>query len=423
MMVILMFSAISNLTNFIQRPISFLHYQWQKKGDLFSFYFGPKKCIVITDPELAKTILNDDNYQKNRATFDKLIPILGEKGIVQLEGEEWKRIREVTQPNFNRSFLEDYLNIFEKNTQFIKNQLLATGTMDCFEAMGHYALGNLVGITLGLEWDETSAEIREQFKILHQLCGQNLHSTSSIPLWVPTPKHLTLKKHRRLLLNAIQKRINQVNTPFYTSIIEKCPHYKPLDQITTFLFGGYETTTAALSITFYYLSKHSDIQEKIYQEVREVVGSDPEFTLEKLKQMSYTEAVFREALRLYPPVWALSREVKKKTYLNDLLVKPGNMVLINIRGLHRHPNYWPEPNHFQPERFLNQSFNKHSYIPFGMGKRICSGFQVAMCEAVYLMAKLILDFKFELKEGTRLRTRAMITQRPVEKIELVATKR
>ncbi|KGP62502.1 hypothetical protein EP47_06250 [Legionella norrlandica] len=422
-----MLSPITHLRHFIQKPIPFIQQQWKKKGDCFSLYLGPKRTVILTDPNLIQLVLNDENYKKCRLIFDKIIPITGAQGIIQLEGSFWENVHAVTQPNFHRATLETYLPVFENNIQHIKENLLNTES-NFFSITTRYALASIMRIILGVEWDDAMKIIADNFIQLNQKCGQKLRSIASFPLWLPTSKNQDLKKQRRLLLNIIKKKLNSVeqhsHCPFYASLMRQSPDFPALDQITTFLFAGFETTAASIAFTFYLLSKHQEIQQKVYNEVSQIVQTNSELKLQHLKAMKYTQAVYEESLRLYPPAWILAREVRKKTSLHGTIIKPGTIIIINVRGLHRHPDYWSLPNQFIPERFINSSLtHKYAYIPFGMGKRICSGFQLAMCEAVYFISKMILDFKFELKEYGRLRTKAMITQHPENNIELQAIKR
>ncbi|STX29395.1 putative unspecific monooxygenase [Legionella beliardensis] len=422
-----MASPLSNIKQFIARPIPFLHQQFLQQGNLASVSMGHKKFFIVTEPNLVKTILTDENYQKCRMVFDKIRPITGKHGIVQLEGQAWEKIHAITQPNFYRLALESYLPFFEKNIEYLKTTKL-NDQIDCFDVMTHYALGSIMNITLGPNNISNTENITNHFIALNQQCGKKLRSIFDFPLWLPTPTNNLIKKHRKRLLDAVKKQCalmdGQIPCPFYSSLTRLNSNHLILDQITTFLFAGFETTAASLAFTFYLLSKHQTVQAKVYQEVQQVLHSTSAITLPALKSLTYTQAVYQESLRLYPPAWILAREVKETTVLDKQIIKPGNIVLINIRDLHRHPDFWPKPNKFYPERFINNSTaHKYAYIPFGMGKRICSGYQLAMIEAIYVISKLVLDFQFELKEYGRLRTQAMVTQHPKDTIKLLIRKR
>lgn len=422
-----MLSPLIHLRHFLQRPIPLIHQQWKRKGDFFSLYIGHKKIFIVTNPHLIQSILNDENYQKCRFIFDKIIPITGAQGIIQLEEDSWETVHTVTQPNFRRTALETYLPIFEDTIQYIKNYLLHEEN-NFFEITSCYALTSIMRIVLGVAWDNTTKIIAEKFIQLNQECGNRLRSVMALPLWLPTPKNQELKKQRQQLLTLLKKKLNELNAtnhcPFYSGLIGQNSDFPTLDQITTFLFAGFETTAASIAFSFYLLAKHPETQHHVYQEISQTLPSNAQLTLQHLKTMKYTQAVYQESLRLYPPAWILAREVKTTTTLGGTRIRPGTIILINVRGLHRHPGYWSSPNEFLPERFMNTSLtHKYAYIPFGMGKRICSGVQLAMCEATYFISKMLLDFKFELKEHGRLRTKAMVTQHPETKIEIKAVKR
>ena len=271
---------------------------------------------------------------------------------------------------------------------------------------------------------------------MNAICGKNLRSI--LPAWLPNSTHQLSKRLQKTLRNCIESIMATQSKEDFNSLLNLlnasndsmiCHDKKQLifDQITTFLFAGFETTAASLSFTFYLLSLHPDVQKRIKQEAEQVLHFNEMPTLEAMKQLKFTTAVYRESLRLYPPAWILAREVSSPDVINGYQLKKGDTVIISVRSIHRHPLIWDKPNQFCPERFYENNewpgkVSKFAFIPFGAGSRLCSGASLAMLEAIYVIAKLVSQFQFELLPDTQLTTTAMITLHPKEMISLKVRK-
>ena len=141
------------------------------------------------------------------------------------------------------------------------------------------------------------------------------------------------------------------------------------DEIATLMVAGHETTALSLSWTWHLLSKHPDVAEKLYAEVDRVLAGRPP-TLDDLPNLPYTLQVIEESMRIYPPAWALSRNTIDNDTFHGYPIPKGTIVVIAPYVMHRHPDYWPEPEEFRPERFAPENAQqrpKYAYVPFGGG--------------------------------------------------------
>lgn len=193
-----------------------------------------------------------------------------------------------------------------------------------------------------------------------------------------------------------------------------------IDQVAIFFLAGHETSAAALAWALYLLARYPDWQEKLAEEAKTAFNPDKIYfsTLSKLKT---SRAVFREAMRLYPPVPMFVREAACPEIFRDRKVKPGSQVVISPWHLHRHERLWERPDDFDPGRFETKNGKeclRSAYIPFSAGARVCPGSAFAMAEGTLLLAMLVRAFRFERVEGRDPMPVAHLTVRAAEGIYL-----
>ncbi|HEF3845596.1 TPA: cytochrome P450, partial [Campylobacter jejuni] len=170
-----------------------------------------------------------------------------------------------------------------------------------------------------------------------------------------------------------------------------------LDQVAMLFLAGHETTASSLTWTLYLLSLYPKEQEKAYEEITQVLQGGA-IEISHLRQFKYLTNIFKESLRLYPPVGFFAREAKKDTQVRDKLIKKGSGVVIAPWLIHRHEEFWTNPHGFNPSRFEGE-YKKDAYLPFGVGERICIGQGFAMQEAILILANILKTYKLELEEG------------------------
>jgi cytochrome P450 len=198
-----------------------------------------------------------------------------------------------------------------------------------------------------------------------------------------------------------------------------------IDQLGVFFLAGHETTASVLTWVFFILSEQPHFAARVREEVDEVVG-DGEVLFEHIRQLPFTRAVFREALRLYPPITFIPRVALKEATVGNRRLKRGALVMIAPWTLHRHTRYWQDPHAFRPERFLpenEKSLTPGAYIPFGQGPHTCVGAGFAQTESILIIARLIRRFDFRALAPERVRPAARLTTRPASQISCRVTDR
>jgi len=172
------------------------------------------------------------------------------------------------------------------------------------------------------------------------------------------------------------------------------------NEVMTFYLAGFETTSITLVWFFYLLHHHPYVEQKVLEEIDRVIGRNEEITFENVKNLKYLGMCLDETLRLYPPATVITREVQRDVELiKDIFIPKDSVLAFNVWCIHHNPNYWNEPEKFEPERFSEENMKNikpYSYLPFGLGPHICIGQKFALTEAKIVAAKILQKFTLKI---------------------------
>lgn len=194
------------------------------------------------------------------------------------------------------------------------------------------------------------------------------------------------------------------------------------DQVLTLVMAGHETTAKALTWTLYLLDRHPEEAEKVRAELDAVLG-DRTPTAADLPDLVRCRRAIEEAMRLYPPVWLISRRAKGPDTVGGYEIPAGTLVCVSQWVLHRHPDYWDRPDAYVPDRFEDADLPSHLYLPFGGGERVCIGQHLALIEATLVLAVLMRATRLELEPGFTVEPEALVTLRPKHGMRMTARPR
>ena len=199
-----------------------------------------------------------------------------------------------------------------------------------------------------------------------------------------------------------------------------------MDELITLFVAGHETTSNALTWTIYLLTQHPEIQKKLQEELDGALEErDAQFS--DLENLSYTEMVIKESMRLLPPAWTLNaRQANQDTQIGQYLFPKDKVVFISPYANHRNPKYFEQPDRFDPERFSTErekTIPKHAYMPFGTGPRVCIGQSFAMMEAKLILATLLNRFEVTADKNLKFEPQAQITLSNKEGMQVYLQKR
>lgn len=376
--------------------------------------------FVVNDPKEVRKIMVDNvkEFPKSDMLHELLKPLLG-VSIFTTNGEVWKKQRELLRPSFEMTRIN---KVFD---------LMSSAAADMMDRFRKYPDGAIVEVDEHMTFVTADVIFRtimssklDEIKgkeILHAFVTfQEETARTAIRKFFCLPDWLSniLGENKRMKAGAvIRKSLSDIIKPRYDSykndnysdILSSLLHTvdassgerfsfeEILDQVSMLFLAGHETTASSLTWTLYCLSLDQDAQQKAYNEIISI-NKDGKFSISDIKEMKYLTNVFKEALRLYPPVGFFARQSKGEAKIRDKVLQKGSGVVVAPWLIHRHDDFWEAPHEFRPDRH-NENIPKEKYMPFGLGERICIGQGFAMQEAIIILANILREFKLELKDG------------------------
>jgi len=372
------------------------------------------RSFLVNDPKVIRKVLNEtpDDFPKSDRISAGLQSLLG-RSVFLTNGETWKRQRRIIDPAFEGGRLRDaYPAIWASAQSAVKRIApMADGAAVDIEAETSHAAADVIFRTLfsiPIEHD-VATQVFDEFRSYQRTQPiLNLAAFVKGPKWMPrfakSETRKTADSIRTLITKLTQARLDDIAVgtapdDLATKIMTtKDPQTgagfdldEMVDQVAIFFLAGHETSAAALSWALYLLAAHPAWQDKVAAEA-------PALTQDfaTVSQMRVTRDVFREALRLYPPVPMMVREAKCPAEFRDRHVPKGAQVVLSPWHLHRHERMWDNPDGFDPARWATENGKtcaRDAYMPFSSGPRVCTGAGFAMIEGVVLLATFIRHFQ------------------------------
>ena len=422
---------LGNLRQMIANPFRALC-DWQRDyGDLVSFRLATRHFYLFGHPRLIEQALikQSDVFVKiyNPEKPTGLALVLGQ-GLVTSQGDLWQRQRRLMQPVFQRS------NI----TTLLPQIATAGGNMlDRWRKLGDGAQVNLSREMMRLTLEvitqtmfSTSVldkieHLSPSLDILLRYAARSIMNPLILPLYIPTPGNQKFKQalgaideviygiidQRRTASSARNDLLDMLLTARDDSTGEKMTDRQIRDEVITIFSAGHETTANLLSWTLYLLARHPDVLAKLHQELDGLPqGKIPD--AEDLQQLVYTRAILNESLRFRPPAGIMLRKVNKDTEVDGYFLKAGRLAIFSIFNLHPHADFWPQPEQFDPERFLMPANRRFSFMPFGTGERICIGNHFALLESQLLLSMIVRHYDLQLLDTDEVEIEMAVTLRP-----------
>jgi enediyne biosynthesis protein E7 len=387
-------------------------------GDIYRV-FAPSRGVfnyVINHPDDIKRVLlsNHRNYTKGEG-MDRVKILLG-NGIMTSEGAFWRRQRRMMQPAFHRRVIDQFSALIgEVNNKYAQRweAQAARGeavniSSDTSELTLEIVLRSIFGTDLerlqqqmGVNPFEVVAKQSNrdlkfafQFRSLGRLVGELIERRRHAP-----------EEHIDFLSMFMQSRDRETDAPMADKEL--------IDEVLTLIVAGHETTAAALTWTWYLVSNRPDIAEQLEAEAD--ATTDRVMGLDAAEALSFTHRVLQESLRLYPPGWLFTRRALEADELGGFPIAPRTDVFISPYLLHRHPEFWSEPEQFQPARFAGgdaDERHRFAYIPFAVGPRHCIGENIAMFEMLVHMRTMARRFRLRRATQDPIELEAQINLRP-----------
>jgi cytochrome P450 len=406
-------------------PVAYVLQITREQGPLVRIPLGPRTFTIVGHPEDLKRVLQEESksYERGRAV-DVIRPMLG-NGLPMSDGAVWRRKRRIMQPAFNRARLNKLVDTMAQVTQRYVDRFRDGEVLQANDLMMRLTRDIIVETMFSDELGADTPALDAALADLEHYVARYAFVPFHVPLWLPTPDNFAFRraigtldrlvhrlvsarrksgaKHDDLLDALLDARDEQTGEPM--------PPDEIRDEVVNMFFAGHETTANTLTWTTYLISTRPDVLSRLREEADSVLG-DCMPTAQHVPQLQYTAAVLREALRLYPPGWVFGRIADRDDVLRGHTIRKGDMLAICPLVAHRLPEYWPDPERFDPERFVqdrsggNRGF---SYLPFGGGPHMCIGSHFAMTEAAVALSMIVRHARLAVVEPERVRMKSTVT--------------
>ncbi len=426
--VVTFFKVYANARRILKNPLPFHRENFEKHGDIFEVQLGRKKSAIFTrNAGLTKHILQKQHrkYFKSDLQSKDLAKYIGE-GLLTSNGEKWLRQRRLIQPAFHKKKLQTLAATIKNEVKYELSKIQPGKTIEVLPFMSDLAFRVVaksllsytdVGNTISRLQEITEEaqktlikEIRQPYKKWWFYLSGKIKNT------------LKTTEEGRNLLNAIIEE-RKCSSEKYDDLLDMLlesryedgtmmDNEQLIDEIMILFIAGHETTANTLSFVLWLLALHPDIQNRVLEEVSDM---DEEISfMDQFTKYPYTKQCIEEAMRLYPPAYFSDRKAVEDDEYQGFKFQKGDTILISFYEIHRHADFWEDPNTFNPDRFKAEKRKKHSdcYFPFGAGPRMCIGNNFAMFEMILVVSELVKKYQITTNNNT-VEIQPLITLKPV----------
>ena len=399
-------------------------------GDVYRV-FAPARGVynyVINHPDDVKRVMltNHRNYTKGEG-IDRVKILLG-NGIMTSEGGFWRRQRRMMQPSFHRRVIDQFAKLIHEVNQKYEARWAAAAAsgepVNVSEDTSELTLEIVLRSIFGTDLDKLERQMGQNpFEVVAKQSNRDLkfafqfRSLAKLVLELIKTRHESDEEHFDFLSMLMLTTDRETGQPMGDREL--------IDEVLTLIVAGHETTAAALTWTWYLVTQHPEVAEALEAE-SDKHAADGVLSLDAAESLSYTHQVLQESLRMYPPGWLLTRRSVEADELGGYAIAPRTDVFLSPYLLHRHPEFWSDPEAFQPERFAGVDAaerHKFAYIPFAVGPRHCIGENIAMFEMLVHMHAMTRRFRLKRANDDPIELEAQINLRPRSNLMMIVEPR
>ncbi|MFH9262635.1 cytochrome P450 [Streptomyces sp. NPDC017546] len=405
---------VGNLPRFGKNPLAFFELL-RGHGDMVRWRFGRKRCVFLSDPGCIGELLT-----KTEHTFDQpelgiaFRTVLG-NGMLVARGRDWRRKRSLVQPSVRPKQVQSYATTMADCAVELADRLADGQRVDVKREMSALTQKIAVRTIFGVDTPADSEAMGRAMDIAQMEIGKEFAGLGALlPDWVPTPGRARIRKAAAVIDAEVRRvvarhRDGEEERPdllsrLLTAVDDSGAHLTDeeiRDEAVTLYIGGHETTSTTLVWAWYLLARNPRVRDALAGELDRVLG-DREPGFEDYARLTYTQAVVKETLRLFPAVWLITGIAKEGATIGGLPVEEGTRVWSSQWATHRDARWFPEPEEFRPERWDErdgEEIPEYAWFPFGGGPRVCIGTRFAMVESVLLLAVLARRFTLDVDPG------------------------
>jgi cytochrome P450 len=416
-----------------------LYTQWARQyGDIFYYRVFSRHIYFLNHPDLIEHVLvtnyqsfiKGEALQSNRRIFGN--------GLLTNDGDSWLQQRHLIQPAFHRDRIESYGDTMVAYTERMMAAWHDGDVRDIHRDMMRLALEIVAKVLFNVEVTADTDRIAGALNTFMELGSRGRMLLPPILRLLPTADNFRYRRAARQLDDIVYGLIHrrrsdgEIADDLLSGLLQAqaigrraMSDEQLRDEVMTLLLAGHETTAVSLSWTWYLLAQYPEVEKKLWSELRAVLnGRSPR--VQDLSRLPYTERVVKEAMRLYPPAWAIVRNSLKDCDLGGYRVPAGATVMMSQWVMHRDPRYYDQPEQFNPDRWLEarvKGASKFTYFPFGGGPRTCIGASFATMEGVLVLAAIAQSYQVRVVQDFPVEPLPTITLRPRRGIKVVLTRR
>src|SRR5215472_6906532 len=412
--------------------------EWAREhGDIFfDRAFGLHVCY-LTHPDYIEDVLVRRNHNFVKGIGTRMSPRLFGQGLLTSEGELWRRQRHLMQPAFHRRNIGRYARVIVECTQKMLSSWQLGDIRDLHSEMDHLTLETIARVLFDLDLTNYIDKLEATARALQARVSRG-PSVAYAMRYLPTPTNLrylwAVTRLDRVIVRIIRDRraSGRRGDDLLSMLLEArdedgwaMSNRQVRDELMTLIGAGNDTTTLTLSYAWYLLAQHPEVEANLLAEIDEVLGDrSPES--EDLPRLTYTEKVIKEAMRLYPPVWAFVREAIEPFEIGGYRLPARTNFVLCPWIVHRDPRFYEQPREFRPERWTEDAEHqlpKFAYFPFGGGQRTCIGASFARMQTSLMLATMAQRLRLSLVTGFKLKLLPTITLQPLRGIAVIIRER
>lgn len=381
-------------------------------GDVAAFKLGRQDVVLLSHPDDIEDVLVRRARSFRVGTpLERAKGILGE-GLLTSEGDAHLRRRRLAQPAFHRRCIAAHADAILRRARRLSGTWRDGEAVDMAEEMNRLTLGVAGEALFGADLDAEGADLAATF-------GEAM-ALYNVTAWTAETRERVERVRARLdaLVYGLIARRRPGGVPrddVLSALLSAGLSDTELrDELVTLLFAGHETVANALAWTWYLLAEHPPAERRLHAELATALPRGPSGYAD-LERLPYVRAVFSESLRLYPPGWVIGRTAREEYAVRGHTMPAGTVVLVSQWVTHRDPRWFPEPERFDPDRWLRPdppARPRYAYFPFGGGTRKCLGEGLAWLEGTLLLAALAGEWRPRLEPGCRVEPQPLVTLRP-----------
>jgi cytochrome P450 len=395
-------------------------------GDVVHFRLGPLLMYLVTDPDLVQEVFvtHADRFRKGRLLQGARV-VLGD-GLLTAEGEHHRRQRRIVQPAFHSARLDGYARIMTRWAERTAGGWRDGEVVDVFSEMSGLTMAVVGEALFGAEVVEDRARVEAALVDVFRAFDLLVLPFAGLRMRLPSRTVRRFDAARAELDRVVdgvvaeRRRSGEDRGDLLSMLLDaRDADGAPLTdeeirhEVMTLFAAGLETTANALTFAWHLLGTAPEVEARLWAEV-DALPADPA-SLDDLARLPYADAVLREAMRIYPPVWMLARRCVEPVVLGRWAIPAGGLVMMPPYLIHRDERHWPEPERFDPDRWERAAAagrHRYAYIPFGAGTRKCIGSAFATVEGVLVLAVIARRWRLRPVPGHRLELQPQITLRP-----------